>query len=192
MPRLTPENKEQHTAEMRKKICRAFAELFAAAGEVSMDHLAETVGIAKGTIYNYFKDKTELIAAVMETRRVLMVELMERTIPPEAPPEEQLGCFIKIMIADFNRFRHLRTEYLRNNPVRPVPGKIRPGDILKRIIRRGIDLGVFRENDEEETALFVFCSLTGKFRYLLLHSRDADAETEYRIVMNFLLPALKK
>ena len=44
----------------------------------------------------------------------------------------------------------------------------------------------------EETALFVFCSLTGKFRYLLLHNRDADPETEYRIVMNFLLPALKK
>ena len=28
MPRLTPENKELHTAEMREKICRTFAELF--------------------------------------------------------------------------------------------------------------------------------------------------------------------
>ena len=192
MPRLTPENKELRAAEMREKICRTFAELFAVDGEVSMDRLAETVGVAKGTIYNYFKDKSELITAVMETRRVLMVELMERTIPPEAPPEEQLGSFIRIMIDDFNRHRHLRTEYLRNNPVRPVPGKIRPGDILKRIIRRGIELGVFRENDVDEAGLFVFCSLTGKFRYLLLHNRDADPETEYRIVMNFLLAALKK
>ena len=57
MPRLTPENKEFHTAQMRENICRVFAEMFAAKGDVSMEHLAERVGIAKGTIYNYFKAK---------------------------------------------------------------------------------------------------------------------------------------
>ena len=93
MPRLTPANKELHAAEMREKICRTFAELFAVDGEVSMDRLAETVGVAKGTIYNYFKDKSELITAVMETRRVIMVELMERTIPPDAPPEDNPHAF---------------------------------------------------------------------------------------------------
>ena len=69
MPRLTPENKELHIAQMRENICRVFAEMFAADGDVSMESLAEKTGIAKGTIYNYFKDKKELTAAVMENRR---------------------------------------------------------------------------------------------------------------------------
>ena len=187
MPRLKQEKKESRTAMMRERICRTFAELFAANGNVSMERLAEKLGIAKGTIYNYFKDKAELTAAVMESRRRMMIRLMERTIPREAPPEERLGAFIRIMIADFNHHRHLRTEYLRNNPVRRCSGKPRPLDILKQIIRQGIDSGAFRQNDEEETALF-----TGKFRHLLLHNEDADPEKEYRILMNFLLPALKR
>ena len=131
MPRLTPENKELHTARMRENICDTFAEMFAAEGDVSMEHLAEKMGIAKGTIYNYFKDKSELTAAVMEIRRRAMVELMEKEITPAASAIFQLERFVQIMWEDFHRYRHLRMEYLRSNPVRAISHRPRPLDILK-------------------------------------------------------------
>ena len=192
MPRLTPENKERRARRMREEICRTFAAMAAEEGDVSMERLAEKVGIAKGTIYNYFRDKAELTAAVMESRRELMLAAMEQTIPEQAPPGEQLGRFVRIMIDDFNRHRHLRMEYLRSNPVRAVSKKPRPVDILIRIIERGIARGVFRAQRPEEAALFIFCSLTGKFRHLLLNDLAAIPDEEYRVMMDYLLAALKK
>lgn len=192
MPRLTPENKELHITQMRENICSAFAEMFAAEGDVSMENLAEKVGIAKGTIYNYFKDKKELTAAVMESRRKIMVRMMEEAISPELSAVQQLETFVRIIWQDFNTHRHLRMEYLRNNPVRHVAHRPRPLDILKKIIERGIVHAEFRETDPEEAALFVFCSLIGKFRHYLLKNMPADPEKETQITLSFLLPALKK
>ena len=192
MPRLTPENKEQHTLLMRENICRTFAEMFAEQGDVSMEQLAEKTGIAKGTIYNYFKDKKELTAAVMEIRRKAMIELMEREIDHALPASKQLELFVRIMWRDFDTHRHLRMEYLRNNPVRPVPLRPRPLDLLKRIIDQGIASSEFRQTDSEEAALFVFCSLIGKFRHFLLKNLAPDPEREAAVALEFLLPALQK
>lgn len=192
MPRLTPENKEVHTTQMRENICTAFAEMFAADGDVSMESLAEKMGIAKGTIYNYFKDKKELTAAVMESRRKIMVKVMEEAILPDTSASQQLETFVRIMWQDFTTHRHLRMEYLRNNPVRHIPYRPRPLDILKRIIKQGMERSEFRETDPEEAALFVFCSLIGKFRHFLLKDEAAEPEKETQTALNFLLPALKK
>ena len=191
MPRLTPENKEHHTAVMREKICHAFAEIFSAEGSVSMEELAEKMGIAKGTIYNYFKDKTELTAAVIELRRKAMVALMEKEISPELPAPQQLEIFVRIMWEDFGQYRHLRLEYLRNNPVRHIPLRPRPVDLLERIVAKGIAEKTFREVDPAEAALFVFCALIGKFRHFLIQDLPALPQEETAQTMSFLLPALK-
>ena len=191
MPRLTPENKEHHTAVMREKICHAFTEIFSAGGSVSMEELAEKTGIAKGTIYNYFKDKTELTAAVIELRRKAMVALMEKEISPELPAPQQLEIFVRIMWEDFGQYRHLRLEYLRNNPVRHIPLRPRPVDLLERIVAKGIAEKTFREVDPAEAALFVFCALIGKFRHFLIQDLPALPQEETAQTMSFLLPALK-
>ena len=192
MPRLTPENKELHTLRMRESICRTFAEVFAAQGDVSMEHLAEKMGIAKGTIYNYFKDKKELTAAVMEMRRKATVELLEREISLLSSASEQLETFVRIMWEDFSKSRHLRLAYLRNNPLPQNPLRPRPLDILEKIIEHGIAGGEFREVVPEEAALFVFCSLIGKFRHFLLQDKPAHVEKEIPLTLTFLLPALLK
>lgn len=192
MPRLTPENKELHASQMRENICSTFAEMFAAQGDVSMENLAEKMGIAKGTIYNYFKDKNELTAAVMEMRRKATVEVLEREIALRTSAAEQLEIFVRIMWEDFGKSRHLRLQYLRGNPIRQVPHRPRPLDILARIIRLGIADGEFREADPEEAALFVFCALLGKFRHYLLQNQPADVSKEIPATLSFLLPALQK
>lgn len=191
MPRFSPENKEHHTAVMREKICHAFSEIFSAEGCVSMEELAEKMGIAKGTIYNYFKDKTELTAAVIELRRKAMVALMEKEISPELPAPQQLEIFVRIMWEDFGQYRHLRLEYLRNNPVRHIPLRPRPVDLLERIVAKGIAEKTFREVDPAEAALFVFCALIGKFRHFLIQDLPALPQEETAQTMSFLLPALK-
>ena len=118
--------------------------------------------------------------------------LMEEKLSPSLSPQEQLKLFVTIMWKDFNTYRHLRLEYLRNNPVLHLPHRPPVLDFLKRIIEQGIASGEFRETDSEEAALFVFCSLLGKFRHFLLKQLEADTEKETEVMLSFLLPALKK
>ena len=51
---------------MREKILEKSEELFLNLGfkSVTMDEIASSLGVSKKTIYKYFKNKTELIAAV--------------------------------------------------------------------------------------------------------------------------------
>ena len=59
-------------------------------------------------------------------------------------------------------------------------------------MEQGIAGGEFRQTDPEEAALFVFCSLIGKFRHFLLKNYAADPEKEAEVTLSFLLPALRK
>jgi hypothetical protein len=127
----------------------------------------------------------------MEMRRQAMTVLMEEKILPDLSASEQLEIFVAIMWQDFNTYRHLRLEYLRNNPVLHLSHRPRPLDILKRIIEQGIASGEFRKTDPEEAALFIFCSLVGKFRHFLLKNLEADTEKEKNVMLSFLFPALK-
>ena len=55
-------------ASTRERICAAAFDLFGEKGYdgASMNELAERVGIAKPSIYNYFKSKEELLVALVE------------------------------------------------------------------------------------------------------------------------------
>jgi AcrR family transcriptional regulator len=59
MARLSNEQKALIDEMMQEKICTAATEVILEYGvqEMTMSKVAKAAGIAKGTIYNYFKDK---------------------------------------------------------------------------------------------------------------------------------------
>ena len=61
-----PGRREARKAETRRELIRAGRELFGERGlyESRIEDLTTSAGIAKGTIYTYFRDKEELIRAV--------------------------------------------------------------------------------------------------------------------------------
>jgi TetR/AcrR family acrAB operon transcriptional repressor len=54
--------------EKRSEIARASIELFASKGiaQTSIDEIAKSAGVAKGTVYLYFKNKEEIIFAIWD------------------------------------------------------------------------------------------------------------------------------
>jgi len=69
MARFSDEQKAMLDEHMQRKICEAATGIIIESGieNVRMDKVAEAAGVAKGTIYNYFKDKNQLLATIAKT-----------------------------------------------------------------------------------------------------------------------------
>ena len=72
-------------ATCREEIVRAAIALKQDAGEISMRQIAKACGVAVGTVYHYFPDKTALlIAAVEQVWREIFAPLMKPGLPGDA------------------------------------------------------------------------------------------------------------
>jgi AcrR family transcriptional regulator len=86
-------------ARNRARILTAAAELFACrgVGNVSMDQIATTAGVGKGTLFRRFGDKAGLAAALLGAQEERLQHAILRGRPPVGPgaePGERLVAFL--------------------------------------------------------------------------------------------------
>lgn len=93
-----PGRERADAARNRVKVLAAAERLFAAHGvaAVSMDDIAASARVGKGTLYRRFGDKSGLAAALLDDRESRLQEAMLAGPPPlgpEAPPSDRLAAF---------------------------------------------------------------------------------------------------
>lgn len=95
----------------REAILHSAAKLFARKPyhEVLMDDVAESIGVAKGTIYRYFPNKEELFGALalhyLEMIGHDMGELAAKNAPPLERLRAMLGRFVEIVQENSDFFK---------------------------------------------------------------------------------------
>lgn len=80
----------------RHRIVQAATELFIQHGyrKTSVDEVARRAGVAKGTVYLYFKTKADLLTqAIVEEKKRYLIEIKPIL---EAPPAERLHRYIRL------------------------------------------------------------------------------------------------
>jgi TetR/AcrR family fatty acid metabolism transcriptional regulator len=87
---------EQTRANTRQALLDAGAQEFAERGyhQTPIDSVAEKAGVAKGTIYNYFSSKEELLRALIQHACELATDAAIAT-PDSAPTETRLRAFVE-------------------------------------------------------------------------------------------------
>jgi len=149
----------------RQRIIEAASALFAKSGikRLTMDDLAKHIGISKRTIYEYFKNKEELLVACINdytfgsgdfTQKVLlgadnMVEAMLLMIQMDA---KQASHQQVSLIEDVRKYYPLvyKEHLLRLNADRSI--------YFEQIIHLGMKEGVFRKNQKLEMIVHFFNS----------------------------------
>jgi AcrR family transcriptional regulator len=92
--------RERKKAAVRSRIIAAGIEMFARHGitEVTVDQIAEAADIGKGTIYNYFQTKEDIVAGFMvELERKVQTEL-HRFTTSKRSPDAVLADFIRLQL----------------------------------------------------------------------------------------------
>jgi AcrR family transcriptional regulator len=146
-------------------IVETAARLFDSAGysNTSMDAIAKEVGLAKPTLYHYFRSKSDILIEIHETFIDPLIESQLTRLAQDATPKEQLvGTMTDILSLMEYRRGHVRVffEHHRELPSASrrslVRRRTRYQEMMVDIFRAGIEQGEFRAIDPETTALAVF------------------------------------
>ncbi|MGA3327399.1 MAG: TetR/AcrR family transcriptional regulator [Terriglobia bacterium] len=198
-----PRRREQKMHRQEGILAAAFA-VFAAHGyeATRIDEVARRAGIAKGTIYLYFRDKEQLFRAVVRsllqkrfdavagsfkgTAEQLLRELLSRMYS-QVVKNEKVRSIVRLLIAESGRFPHLAEIYHREI--------IAPGmKAVRQALRHGIASGEFRKTSAVEFPQILAAPGVLAIVWRLLHGeRHRLALDAYsKAHLEFVLASLRK
>ena len=147
LPKIT------YKVEVRDRILVESGLLFGKYGirSMTMDSLAEEMGISKRTIYEHFKDKDTLLIEVIKHYKMKNEEEARRLIEQSDNVIEALFRIINMTIAQmmqmsptfFHDFKKYHPRVFREIA---QPGSIRDFSITEKLLETGIEQEVFRDD----------------------------------------------
>ena len=154
---------------MREKIIQKAAELYLDLGfkSVTMDDIANEMGISKKTIYVHFKNKTKLVEAVTFNLFDTICEGIDHICESSSNPIEEL-YFIKMFV-----MQHLKNEksspqyqlkkyYPQIHDALKVKQFEKMHESVLESLEHGVETGVFRNNiDVDFISRMYFTGMTG-------------------------------
>lgn len=113
MPKAT--KKEIVTAFRTQEILAAARKLLEQRGleAMTMDEIATTAGVAKGTLYLYFESKDNLIQAMITQVGENLIRDLESSLQAPGTPAEKLVRMVSVLLEYLNRERLLFPIYAR-------------------------------------------------------------------------------
>jgi len=139
--------------EVRERIIVESGQLFGKFGirSMTMDALAEQMGISKRTIYERFKDKDTLLLEVIQYYKNRTSEESHRLIEQSDNAIEALFRIIKMTVAQMSRmspafFHDFRKYHQKVFKQFAEPGEMRDMSMTRKLLETGIRQEVFRDD----------------------------------------------
>lgn len=168
----------------RDQILAAAKRIFAQKGfrRTKIDEIAAYLNLGKGTLYRYFKDKKALFLAIFEQGLAQLRQSIMTYVEPIADPRERLAAAVRTYFEFFDNNKELieimmqvRSEF--KDEYRRIFMAVY-SDYIVRIqenLRKGIEIGVFRELDIEKTAEAISATLQGILQSFYIREFGAEA-----------------
>ena len=149
----------------KKEIMQTAAQLFSGKGyhDVTMDEIANTVGVAKGTLYLYFESKEKLYLEILEDRYEAIESLLEKEIEKSNTAPKKLRKVLKIIFGFYRKnldvLRILsrdETHLIREHYEFTEHWRLRRVKLYEKILEKGVKEHSFRPINTKLTALIIF------------------------------------
>lgn len=194
----TETRKNRKREQQRQEILAAARELFLREGyaSFSMRKLAKAVGCVPGTLYLYFRDKTELLAILVEDSfECLMTEIepLRREADPLKVLKGIMRAYVDFGLANPNHYQFAfmlrRTKSLEE--ARPRPH--RSYAMLRQTVTDCIDQRQFRQVDPEVATQGVWTSIHGVTSLMITIPNFPWGDTDRLIdhVLNSVIEGLR-
>lgn len=153
----------------RREICAACIPLFVRKGfhETSMQEVAAAAGLGKSTLYDYFKNKDEILVFLVEeevegfTARTL--DIIQQPVNVVEKLRQIMLMHLEYMVENKEFYLRLSMEILRlghENQQRIQRKRYTYQDIFRSLIEQGIQEGHFRQVDAMLAARLMYTALS--------------------------------
>jgi AcrR family transcriptional regulator len=158
--------------EKRKALLQAASDVLLELGphKTTLDDIARRAGMAKSSLYYYFKDKNEIIREIIRKDHELLLEIIEKAVNAAGTAEEKMFALSEA------RYRFISSRALRANKeiineFRSLAGVFETErehylqsqkELIESILRQGIEKGEIKPLDDIElVSLIMVASMFG-------------------------------
>lgn len=176
----------------KKELYKTAVGVFAKKGyhDTTVDEIAQTMGIAKGTIYYRFKNKEDLYFALIKEGINVLCNSVAADISRVSDPNEKLKALISSQLEFFNEnaditfifLRELYGNHLRRDALKELVSEYTT--ILSSVLEEGKERNIFHFTNLETTTSAVF----GMIAVTALHYLNMYGS----IPLNEVKPSLEK
>ena len=173
-------------ANTRKKIIKHALKIFAQKGyfRTTVDDIAQATGVAKGTLYLYFKDKANLYVATIDEHFSRGLDALSTIDAREITPTEKMEA-VAVNFIDY--IKNLKTSHMlftfeniniEGKTLKNIHSTIEPKiqmmiNIIGNIINQGIKKNEFRDVDPKVAAFHFISTIRAIFLSNFYMSNDA-------------------
>ncbi len=204
MPKISATARRTLTEERRKQILTAAAQVFGEKGfeRATIADIAKKAGVAEGSIYNYFKNKSDLLIsiprAIVETPIETIQTVMRLNTPANAlPPDEMLTTLAKNVIGTIRQNAHIFRILISTVPSMKQSMRDKYFNqvvfyaigMLESYFRQLIEQGIFRQDLDPQIMARAFIGMF--FPYILFHEvlqLETDAGWDYDRMIRVAIP----
>ena len=187
------EDKEQRILESAQKFFFRYGYK-----KTSLDEVAEDAGVAKGTIYNYFKNKEDLFIRNADCKQEEFRAEMEEELKQFTRADEKLIHSTLCLILRYIKL--IKTyamsiavlEELVSVGMNLMSDHNKPEHVMRiaAFLKEGVAQGIFRSGDHEKDANLI--NQTMRMFFLRWANMDSEsAETEIRDLYHLILNGLR-
>ena len=170
----------------------------------TMQEIAEEAGVAKGTIYLYFRDRDELVEKTFESAMCQLMEQVDEALDRDVPFEEKIRSVLAAQLGFFANNREFFRLYLSLRLPEGSPDRQRRqkrtcqpqyrsrvqklADVLQVAMQRG----EIRELDPFRLALFIIEGSTAIMIERLTEDASPSPEAEVELIAGLILDGVRK
>ncbi len=186
----------------RKAVHDAVVRILARDGSeaLTMDHVASEAGMAKGTLYSYFKSKDELLEWVKDVSLEPLRHELAGILESDLPPDEKLRRFVSRQLGYFEEhrgfFRVLLWERLAStagfHKRRQDRRYLARVEQLAGVLREGERIELFRLLNPVKVAAFVMESAIALVGQRLSYDNPGPVEDDANLLAEVVLNGIAR
>jgi AcrR family transcriptional regulator len=185
----------------RQSIIEAVIQLMCREGlpAVTMERVAQEVGIAKGTVYLHYRDKQALLDAVKDSALAPMIDRLDQVFDSAADPLRKLESYSLRYLSYFDERRDLFRILIYDREVTRASGQRFRGDRRRHLVQRtaqvirdGVESGVFRDIDADKAAAMFVEANFAIMNQRLLGGSSTPVEDDAQLISGIFLRGITK
>ena len=181
-------------------ILKATRDLIALYGfkKTTMDEIATRAGMAKSSIYYYFKSKEEIFSELVSLDSIAFQKKLQTVVDKADTPQEKILSYVKTRMTHLRdlseEYRTFRDEY--NNQY-PFIDQVRSefyhfeNSVINSIIETGIEKGLFILTDVQLAVRMMTIVFKGLERQLVISDLD-NLERDVKFIVELFFKGLEK